>query len=237
MKSARCGDRQASGRDAPKGRRARAAEPWIARSKVFLEEPLTPLSQSLHLRCGVTIPGFLRGGRVCAVAVELPASQLEERVPQGAAPAGVDGPPPPAVVAPTPRVWGEHGFPATSGHRPPPPGQRGGGRSGEDPSCPRSPEPNPGPQSRIHSAFLSGPQFPHLSEGLRRAGVRGGRPCQCKNCKPSGPAMFRSAHEVFPVEGPGTEPGTPSLRLLEARGLSPPAGTALPLHLAGGRQS
>lgn len=62
---------------------------------------------------------------------------------------------------PHPGVWSEGGFPGSSA---PLRGSRE--RSREEASCPPSPEPNPGPQSWIQSACLSGPQFPHLSEGL-----------------------------------------------------------------------
>lgn len=169
MKSAPRGDRQASGRDAPKGRRARAAEPWIARSKVFFGG--TP-----HLRCGVTILGFLRGGRVCAVAVELPDSQREERVPEGAAwqlpaPSGVGGPPPPALVTPIPAFGVRVAFPGPLPHSGAP-GKEAGRRPVVPPPRSQIRDPSPG----FNRLFFQGLSFPICQRGSEGGG-EGWGPC------------------------------------------------------------
>lgn len=114
---------------------------------------------------------------MCAVAVELPDSQREERVPEGAAwqlpaPTGVGGPPPPAVLTPIPACGVRGAFPGPLPHSGAP-GKEAGRRPVVPPPRSQIRDPSPG-FSRLVFQGLSFPICQRGSEG----GGEGWGPCQ-----------------------------------------------------------
>lgn len=178
MKSAPRGDRQASRRGAPKGRRARATEPWIAHSKVFFWRTPHPfITEPPPPRRGHH-PRFPSEGGVCVQGPWTPRGKSWFPRGRGRLPAAGAHwswrAAPTLSSYPHPGVWSER----AAFQRLRPRSEAAGAEAGRRPLVPCPPEPNLGPQSWIESALLSGPQFPHLVRGAHEGGGEGSGPRQ-----------------------------------------------------------
>lgn len=132
------GDRQASRRGAPKGRRARAAEPWIARSKVFFGGPPHPFITEPPPPLRGHHPWFpQRGACVCSGcgAPNRKSQFLRGRSASSRLSLELVGHPHPPIIYPHPGVWSER----VAFLSPP----------GRSPAVPSPSAPHPAPVSQI----------------------------------------------------------------------------------------